>query len=553
MSIHAPGKYRPFEPIPMPRRQWPGNTITTAPVWCSVDLRDGNQALQTPMSVAAKMRMWEMLVAIGFREIEVGFPAASDTEAAFIRALIEQSRIPEQVTIQVLSTCRQEHIRRTFQVLKGAPRAVVHIYNPTSTLQREVVFGTDRDGVKGIAVRGARWVAECAAEQPDTAWVYEYSPESFTGTEIDYAVEVVDAVMNVWQPTPRRKAIVNLPATVEMATPNVYADQIEYFCQAVGRREGLIVSVHPHNDRGTAVAAAELAMMAGAERVEGTLFGNGERTGNVDLVTLALNMHTQGMDCGLDFSNMAEVVAGFEACTGMAVGPRQPYAGELVFTAFSGSHQDAIRKGLAHVRAGGAWRVPYVPIDPADLGGGCDRLVRINSQSGKGGAAHVLETFCDLRLPRGLEVAFGRHIKAESDADGGELSAGRVWELFTRKYVRVAPFQLVEVHGASGDADSGVTRLTGVMARAGESHPVTGSGNGPVSALVDAMADRFGIRAEVLDYTEQALGPGAGAQACAVVQLSVDGGPVVYGVGLHGSVLTASLNAVVSAVNRGVG
>jgi 2-isopropylmalate synthase len=419
-------KYRPFAPINLPDRAWPGRTLTAPPTWCSVDLRDGNQALIEPMDSARKMRMFKQLLKIGFKEIEIGFPSASQTDFNFTRELIEGGLIPDDVTVQALTQARADLITRTFESLRGARRAIVHLYNSTSTLQRRVVFKLDRAGIVDIAVKGAELIRKLAEERPETDWVFQYSPESFTGTELDFAVEICDAVTDVWRPTPAKKVILNLPATVEMATPNVYADQIEWFSRQVARRDSVIISVHPHNDRGTGVAAAELAMMAGAERVEGTLFGNGERTGNVDVVTLAMNLYTQGVDPKLDFSNINAVAHCAEACTQLPIHPRHPYVGDLVFTAFSGSHQDAIKKGLAALDPRGTWEVPYLPIDPSDLGRSYESIIRVNSQSGKGGVAYLLERDYNLVLPRRLQIEFSRVVQSAADTTGKELSSAEL-------------------------------------------------------------------------------------------------------------------------------
>ena len=548
MNTH-PGKYTPFPQVSLPDRVWPDRVITQSPDWCSVDLRDGNQALRIPMDAARKQRMFEMLVAVGFKEIEVGFPSASDTEFDFIRGLIDGGQVPDGVTLQVLAPAREWHIRRTFEALAGAGRAIVHLYNSTSTVQREVVFGLEKQGVIDVAVRGAEWFAQNAARHPETEWVFEYSPESFTGTEPDFAVAVCDAVTGVWQPTPERKVILNLPATVEMATPNVYADQIEWFSHHVARREAVVLSVHPHNDRGTAVAAAEMAVMAGAERVEGTLFGNGERTGNVDLVTLALNLHTQGVDPGLDLSDVGRIGEVYTACTGMAVNPRHPYAGELVFTAFSGSHQDAIKKGMA-AQGKGRWRVPYLPIDPKDVGRGYEELVRINSQSGKGGAAFVLEREAHLIPPRDMQIAFGARIKSITDAAGGELPADEVVRAFHETYVNLShPYGLGEYHGASGDG-AGHVRLSARVTTPEGDRDVAGSGNGPIDALAEALEAVTGVPVRVMDYAEHAVGPGADASAVAYVRARVGQAPPRWGAGIDPSSTTAALFALVSAVNR---
>src|SRR6201997_1201895 len=432
MPIH---KYRPFPAIDLPDRRWPTQVIERAPLWCSVDLRDGNQALVEPMGPDRKRRMFELLVRLGFKEIEVGFPAASETDFGFIRELIEQRLVPEDVTIQVLTQARPELIERSFESIRGARRAIMHLYNSTSTLQRRVVFGLDKAGITDIAVTGARQIRDLAAAMPETEIIYQYSPESFTGTELDYAVEVCEAVMDVWRPTPDKKVILNLPSTVEMATPNIYADQIEWFSRNIRDRDSITLSVHPHNDRGTGVAAAELALMAGAERVEGTLFGNGERTGNVDIVTLALNMYTQGIDPKLDFSDINAVARTAEFCNQLPIHPRHPYVGDLVFTAFSGSHQDAIKKGLAALDTAGLWDVPYLPIDPADVGRTYESIIRVNSQSGKGGVAYLLERDYQLVLPRRLQIEFSRVVQEAADTSGKELSSRELWELFWAEYL----------------------------------------------------------------------------------------------------------------------
>ena len=548
-------KYRPFAPVRLPDRTWPERAITRPPVWCSVDLRDGNQALVEPMGPERKRRMFEMLVRIGFKEIEVGFPAASQAEWDFLRELVEEERIPEDVTIQVLTQAREDLIRRTFEAIRGAPRAIVHLYNSTSELQRRVVFGLDRAGVTGIAVRGARLVRELA-EAHEGEVRFEYSPESFSATELDYAVEICEAVMDVWEPRPGKPIILNLPGTVEMATPNVYADQIEWFGRRVRDRDAVVLSVHPHNDRGTAVAAAELALMAGADRVEGTLFGNGERTGNVDLVTLALNLYSQGVDPQLAFWNLDEVVAVAEHCTRVPVHPRHPYAGELVYTAFSGSHQDAIRKGMAALERARSdhWEVPYLPIDPKDVGRSYEEVIRINSQSGKGGVAWVLEQDHGLRLPRALQVELGRRIQELADASGGELTSRAVWDAFRREYLeREEPLAVLGYeHPREGDgAFAFQVRLAGAERRLG------GHGNGPIAAFAAALGETLGRALRVLDYSEHALGAGADARAVAYVEVEM--GPQAgeaerrttgCGAGRDEDIVMASLRAVASAVNR---
>jgi 2-isopropylmalate synthase len=518
-------------------------------MWCSVDLRDGNQALIEPMDAARKLRLFEQLVRIGFKEIEIGFPSASQTEFNFVRQLMEEERIPADVTVQVLTQSRPELIARTFESLQGVRRAVVHLYNSTSETQRRVVFKLDRAGIVDIAVKGAELVRQFAARSPATDWVFEYSPESFTGTELDFAVDICNAVTEVWQPTPQRKVILNLPATVEMATPNIYADQIEWFCRHVARRDSVIISVHPHNDRGTAVAAAELAMLAGAERLEGTLFGNGERTGNLDLVTVALNLYTQGVDPGLDFSNINAVARCAEACTQLPIHPRHPYVGDLVFTAFSGSHQDAIKKGFAAADPRGSWDVPYLPIDPSDLGRSYESIIRVNSQSGKGGVAYLLERDYQLVLPRRLQIEFSRVVQAAADSSGKELSSEELWKLFEAEYLSPAGPIAYRAHQLTASAD-GVDRerMTLQVQDAGSNLILHGTGTGPIDAAVRAL----GFPIDVVGYDEHSCGTGSDAAAVAYVELSTPGGATLYGVGRHANIITASLLAVISGVNRAI-
>ena len=552
MVNHTSHNYRAFAPIDLADRRWPARTITQAPVWCSVDLRDGNQALIEPMDARRKRRMFDALVALGFKEIEVGFPAASQTDFDFVRELIDQDLIPADVTIQVLTQAREHLIRRTFEALLGAPRAIVHLYNSTSPVQRRVVFGLDRDGVVDIAVNGARLIKALAAEQPETRWVFQYSPESFTATELDFAVRICDAVNRVWRPGEGQPVIINLPATVEMATPNVFADQVEWFGRQVRDREHLVLSVHPHNDRGTAVAAAELALMAGADRVEGTLFGNGERTGNVDVVTLALNLHTQGVDPQLDFSDINAVVRCAEHCNQLPVHPRHPYAGELVFTAFSGSHQDAIKKGFAARRQDpdGPWDVPYLPIDPADVGRSYEAVIRVNSQSGKGGVAYLLEQGYGLVLPRRLQIEFSPVVQAITDATGKELTGEQIWAVFRGEYLEPdGGVELVDYRHAPEAGHQGQDRVRATIRHDGMEHLVTGVGTGPIDAFVDALA-QHGMALQVVDYREHAVGAGADAVAVSYVEVGVADGRTLFGVGRHQNIVTASLQAVVSAVNR---
>lgn len=549
MLRHPSTKYRAFTPIDLKDRRWPAAVIDAPPTWCSVDLRDGNQALIEPMDAARKRRMFDMLIRIGFKEIEVGFPAASQTDFDFVREIIEKDLIPEDVTIQVLTQARPELIARTYESLKGARRAIVHVYNSTSIAQRRVVFRTDRAGVMDIAVRGATWVREHAERDRGTEWVFQYSPESFTGTELDFAVEICDAVTAVWEPTPQRRAILNLPATVEMATPNVYADQIEWFRRHIGNRDSVILSVHPHNDRGTAVAAAELAVMAGAERIEGTLFGNGERTGNVDIVTLALNLYTQGVDPKLDFSNINEAARCAESCNQLPIHPRHPYVGDLVFTAFSGSHQDAIKKGLAARGDSDIWDVPYLPIDPSDLGRSYDSIIRVNSQSGKGGVAYLLERDYQLVMPRRLQIEFSQVVQSAADITGKELTSKELWDLFSQEYLAPrAPF-VYRGHQLAASTDGEDTeKLSLQVERDGRLETWLGQGSGPIDAIVAAI----GLPFDVLSYEEHSRGQGSGATAVSYIEITTRSRRTLFGAGMHSNIITASLLAVLSAVNRAI-
>ncbi len=543
-------KYRPFEPIPLTDRQWPSRTIQKPPIWCSVDLRDGNQALIEPMDAARKTRMFLQLIEVGFKEIEIGFPSASQTDFDFCRDLIERGLIPSDVTVQVLVQARDPLIERTFEAVQGIRRAIVHLYNSTSTLQRRVVFGLDRAGIKDIAVKGARSVMNCAVQHPETDWVFQYSPESFTGTELDYAVEVCEAVMDVWCATPQRKVIVNLPATVEMSTPNIYADQIEWFSRHTSKRDSMILSLHPHNDRGTAVAATELALLAGADRVEGTLFGNGERTGNVDIVTLAINMYSQGLYPGLDFSRINDVIECAEFCTQLPVHPRHPYAGDLVFTAFSGSHQDAIKKGFAAQKPGEPWAIPYLPIDPKDLGRSYEPIIRVNSQSGKGGVSFLLERDYGIKMPRKMQIEFSRAIQQITDSTGREITSAEIWRAFQAEYIdQVSPLAILE-HSEHSAGDKGEMRAT-VREGAAE-HAILGEGNGPIDAFVQALNRHFDLSIRILDYDEHAVGSGADATAVCFVELRAADTDAVMGAGMHRNILTASLNAITSALNRAI-
>ncbi|QID19186.1 2-isopropylmalate synthase [Nitrogeniibacter mangrovi] len=542
-------KYPPFNPFPGGRslsdRTWPERRIDQPPVWMSTDLRDGNQALFEPMDGERKMRMFKMLVDIGFKEIEVAFPAASQTDFDFVRTLIEGEHIPEDVTIEVLTQAREHLVRRTFESVRGARRAIIHFYNATAPNFRRIVFGQDRAGVRQIAVDTARLVRQLASEQPDTEFVFQYSPEVFTGTELDFAVEVCNAVIAEWAPTPERPCIINLPATVEMSTPNVYADQIEWVCRHLDRRDAVIVSVHPHNDRGTAVAAAELAVMAGADRVEGCLFGNGERTGNVDLVTLALNLYSQGVHPGLDFSRINEVARTVEHCTQLPIHPRHPYVGDLVFTAFSGSHQDAIKKGLAVQQAGAPWAVPYLPVDPADLGRSYESVIRVNSQSGKGGIAYLLETEYGLAMPRRMQVAFSAVVQAATDASGREMKGADLWAIFETTYLANDNGLAYGEHHLFEHGDQQGITLT--VSRAGQAQVLRGVGNGPIDAALHALMPQ----ARLLSYEEHNLGQGSDARAVAYIELASDAVPGgVFGAGIDGNIVTASIRAIVSAVNQ---
>ena len=557
MSNQAYRKYRPFQPIDLPDRRWPSQTITQAPIWCSVDLRDGNQALIEPMDADRKLRMFQLLVKMGYKEIEIGFPAASQTEYDFTRMLIEENMIPDDVTVQVLTQSREPLIKRTFEALKGVRRAIVHLYNSTSTTQRRVVFGMDRNGIREIAISGAQMLKQFAAQQTDSEWVFQYSPESFTGTELDFAAQVCNDVIGVWQPTPQNKVIINLPATVEMATPNVYADQIEWMCRHLDRRDSLIVSLHPHNDRGCGIAATELGLLAGGDRVEGCLFGNGERTGNVCLITLGLNLLTQGVDPKIDFSDIPEVIRTFEHCNQLPVHPRHPYGGDLVFTAFSGSHQDAIKKGLAaHMsdiqRGEMIWDVPYLPIDPADVGRTYEAVIRVNSQSGKGGIAYLLEREYGLTLPRLLQIEFSQVIQKIADATGKELSAAEIHAIFEREYIAAVEPVTYVGHRTRHTNTGTVEQLTIRLQIGGAETTVSGSGNGPVDAFVRALREKVGFPIHVQDYHEHAVGSGEDATAVAYVQLRIGTERSVYGVGLDPNIVMATLRAVTSAINRGI-
>jgi 2-isopropylmalate synthase len=559
MPIH---KYTAFTPIDLPDRTWPNKVIDRAPRWCAVDLRDGNQALIDPMSPARKLKMFELLVSMGYKEIEVGFPAASQTDFDFVRQIIEENRIPDDVVIQVLTQAREHLIERTFEAVAGAKQAIVHLYNSTSTLQRRVVFEEDRAGIKQIAVNGAQLCRKFADQYPETEIYFEYSPESYTGTELDFAVEVCDAVNDVWQPTPDRKVIINLPATVEMATPNVYADSIEWMNRHLKYRDSIVLSLHPHNDRGTAVAAAELGYLAGADRIEGCLFGNGERTGNVCLVTLGLNLFSQGIDPRIDFSDIDEIRRTVEYCNQLPVHPRHPYGGDLVYTAFSGSHQDAIKKGFEHLerdaKAAGVtvdeipWAVPYLPIDPKDVGRTYEAVIRVNSQSGKGGVAYVLKHDHQLDLPRRLQIEFSGIIQAKTDAEGGEVSPEAIWSVFANEYLPTPdePWGRFQLAGYRSDSTlDGKDGLSVDVVIDGTPTTVVSAGNGPIDAFVNALTQQLDVDLRFLDYAEHALASGGDASAAAYVECAVNG-KVLWGVGVDANIVTASLKAVVSAVNR---
>lgn len=548
-------KYPPFPQVPLKDRSWPGNTLSEPPIWCSVDLRDGNQALIEPMGAERKLRMFDLLVSIGFKQIEVGFPAASQTDFDFVRMLIEEKRVPDDVTLQVLTQARRPLIERTFESLHGCHSAILHLYNSTSELQRRVVFKQDKAGIRQIAVDGATMVAEYAAKQTDTAWQFEYSPESFTGTELDYAVEVCNAVTDVWQPTEQNPVILNLPATVEMSMPNVHADQIEWFCHHVNNRDTVCISLHPHNDRGCAVAATELGLLAGGDRVEGTLFGNGERTGNVDLVTLALNLFTQGVDPNLDFSDIYEVMRTVEHCNQLPVHPRHPYAGELVFTAFSGSHQDAIKKGFSAMRESNLpkWEVPYLPIDPADLGRTYEAVIRVNSQSGKGGVAFILERDHGLELPRRMQMEFSQVVQQISESTGKEVNSESILEAFDGTFLQATkPLSFVRHNSVSDDHDDSMRTLTADVLFNGSSHTINGQGNGPIDAFVDAIKTTLGVDFRVVDYHQHATGAGADAQSACYFEIQAGKGATRYGAALNSNIVSASLMAVCSAFNRAV-
>lgn len=546
MLTHPANKYRPFVPVQLRDRTWPDAHITQPPVWCSVDLRDGNQALIEPMDVERKIRMFEQLVKIGFKEIEVGFPSASQTEFDFMRKLIEEKRIPEDVTVQVLTQAREHLIRRTFEALEGAPRAIVHLYNATAPVMRRVVLNMSEDEIVELARTHAQMFKDMAAQYPQTQWQFEYSPEMYSDTELEFSKRVIDAVTEVWEAAPHNKCIINLPTTVEHSNPNVFADMVEWTCRNIQRRDGVIVSVHPHNDRGTGTATAELALMAGADRLEGCLFGNGERTGNLDIVNVALNMYIQGVAPGLDFSDIDAIRATVEYCNQLPVHPRHPYVGDLVYTSFSGSHQDAIKKAFAARKEGDIWDMPYLPIDPKDLGRSYEAVIRVNSQSGKGGIAYLLEAEYGVQLPRRLQIEFSQVVQQEMDALGTEFAASDLWKIFEKEY------GLFNDHGLQYtlQQEKGVVTLQGSLEWQGQHVPMQGSGNGAIDAFVQALSEALGCSLRVQDYSEHAVGQGANAQAMAYVELRVNDEQTIYGVGTDANIVSASMHAILSGLER---
>jgi 2-isopropylmalate synthase len=550
MLKNPASKYKAFAPVRLADRTWPDAVITKPPVWCSVDLRDGNQALIEPMDIPRKLRMFETLVDVGFKEIEVGFPSASQIEYDFVRKLIDEELIPDDVTIQVLTQAREELIRKTFEALRGVKRAIVHLYNATAPVMRKVVLGLDEDGIVQLAASQARLFKELAAKQPETEWTFQYSPEMFSGTELTFAKRVVDAVTEVWHPTPTRKCIINLPSTVEHSTPNIFADMIEWMHRNVARRDSIVMSIHPHNDRGTGTAAGEFAIMAGADRLEGCLFGNGERTGNLDLVNVALNMYSQGVDPGLDFSDIDEIRRTVEHCNQLPVHPRHPYAGDLVYTSFSGSHQDAIKKAFAARKDGDIWDMPYLPIDPKDVGRSYEAVIRVNSQSGKGGISYLLEAEYGIELPRRLQIEFSQVVQQAMDATGKEFTARDIFDVFEREYglksTAVPQHQVIEEQRA---VDGTLIALTAQVQMAGRSFGVRGTGNGPIDAFVEGLGAACGETIRVLDYHEHAIGGGADAKAVAYLELRV-GDKTLFGVGMDSNIVSASLKAIVSGVQR---
>ena len=546
-------KYSPFKVIDLDDRTWPTQQIVKSPIWCSVDLRDGNQSLIEPMGMEKKLRFFSLLVDLGFKEIEVGFPSASDTEFNFVRELIEKNLIPEDVKIQVLTQARGHLIERTFESVKGAKNVIMHLYNSTSTLQREVVFKQDKNGILKIATDGARLVKDLAIKNTNTNWQFEYSPESFTGTELEYAVEVCNKVNEIWEPNKEIKTIMNLPATVELASPNIYADQIEWMCRNLDQRENVLVSLHPHNDRGTGIAAAELGLMAGADRVEGTLFGNGERTGNVDIVSLALNQLTQGVDPKLDFSDINKVMREVEYCNQLPIHPRHPYAGDLVFTAFSGSHQDAIKKGFDAMRESNdpAWKVPYLPIDPEDVGRNYEAVIRINSQSGKGGVAYIIEKDHGLSLPRRLQIDFSRVIQKIADQSGKELEAELIWETFNKTYIKVEGKYEYLNHEiiSKNDKNDQIDEITLSLNIKGKTHTLSGKGNGPIDSFINAISNNLDLNLKVSDYQQNAIASGSDASAAAYIELAIKD-QILWGIGINQNTVVASFQAIINGLNR---
>jgi len=547
-------KYSPFKVIKLDDRTWPAKQINKSPIWCSVDLRDGNQSLIEPMGMEKKLRFFSMLVNLGFKEIEIGFPSASDTEFGFVRKLIEKNLIPDDVKIQVLTQAREHLIRKTFESVKGAKNVILHLYNSTSTLQREVVFKQDKKGILKIATDGARLVKSMAEANQNTNWQFEYSPESFTGTELEYAVEVCNEVNEIWKPNKETKTIMNLPATVELASPNIYADQIEWMCRNLNKRENVLVSLHPHNDRGTGIAAAELGLMAGADRIEGTLFGNGERTGNVDIVSLALNQLTQGVDPKLDFSDINKVMREVEYCNQLPIHPRHPYAGDLVFTAFSGSHQDAIKKGFDAMRETNdpKWKVPYLPIDPEDVGRNYEAVIRINSQSGKGGVAYIIEKDHGLSLPRRLQIDFSGIIQKIADESGKELEANLIWDTFRMTYLDVQgkyEYLSHEIISKNDDRNNQIDEINLTLKIKGKTSNLSGKGNGPIDSFINALENSEGINLKVSDYQQNAISSGSDASAAAYIELNVKD-KTLWGIGINQNTIVASFQAIINGLNR---
>lgn len=547
MSRYSHSKYQAFQPVQLPDRSWPNKVINKAPTWCSVDLRDGNQALIEPMSVAQKKKLFALLVDIGFKEIEVGFPAASQPDYDFVRWLIEDKQIPDDVTIQVLTQARTALIDKTYEALKGAKKAIVHMYNSTSVVQREKVFKLDKAGIIDIAVNGAKDVMRCAEQRPETDWYFQYSPESFTGTELDFAVEVCDAVTDIWQPTPERKVILNLPSTVEMATPNVYADQIEWFCRHVKKRDSVIISLHTHNDRGCGVAASELGLMAGAERVEGTLLGNGERTGNLDVVVMGMNMYSQGVDPELNFSDMDRICAVVKECTQIDIQPRHPYAGSLVFTAFSGSHQDAIKKSLNVHQEDDAWEIAYLPIDPRDVGRTYQDVIRVNSQSGKGGVAYVLDNKYGYQLPRWLQIEFSRIVQKAAEDSGQEIAPEEIWQLFEQSYLNLSSSLILQTF--SIEKSGGKETVSGTIDLEGQEFHVQGQGSGMLAAFSNALQSTLGIEFQLLEYGEHALSQSSTAEAVTYIQLKYENDRYT-GIAVNEDIVTSSVNALLNGVGQ---